>query len=145
MMKLCSAREYCKSDIYRKIEIIADPGVDIDEIIERLCKDKFLSEERYAEAFVKDKTMIQGWGEAKIRYTLRKKGLEERCIEEALQSLDQETMLAKMSVVLENKYKTLKGSDDEKFAKLYRFAVGRGFSYDKIKLIYDRIRSNKRD
>ncbi|MBQ7222330.1 MAG: RecX family transcriptional regulator [Bacteroidales bacterium] len=145
MRKLCSAREYCKSDIRKKIAAIADDEVDGEEIIESLIKDKYLDETRYAKAFVNDKALLQGWGETKIRYALGAKKIDREIIGEALGTLDGEAVLDKMSSVLKNKYRTIKGTEEEKFAKLYRFAAGRGYSYENIKKIYDIIRTDKRD
>ena len=145
MRKLCSAREYCVSDIRKKILAVADEGVDAAGIIDSLIKEKYLDEFRYARAFVNDKAILQGWGEKKIRYALKAKKVENEAISSALSGLDSDAALDKMSSVLNNKYKALKGTEEEKFAKLYRFAVGRGYSYDNIKKVYDNIRSTKRD
>ena len=84
MMVLCSKREYCESDIRKKLSQAmakddgeSDIASDIraaDEIIIALKKDRFLDDRRYAEAFARDKSSISGWGKVKIRHALAAKG-----------------------------------------------------------------------
>lgn len=144
MRRICSLKEYCKSDIQKKVMALSDSDVLCEEIITTLCEEKFLDEIRYTKAYIRDKVLLDGWGERKIIYQLRSKGIDNQCIIEALNSISFDEIIGKLEVILGNKYKSLKGTEEEKFAKIYRFAVGKGFTYDQIKIAYDNIRTNKR-
>lgn len=129
MMALCSRREYCKSDIAAKIAALSD-SVDADSMIGRLCEERFIDESRYAEAFVRDKSRLQGWGEMKIRYALQRKGLDKATIAEALEQLDGTEQMERLAKLMKAKAQSLKTSTpEEKRTKLMRFAVSRGFTY----------------
>ena len=141
MAKLCSAREYCRSEIARKIEALkGESAIDTQAIISQLCKDKYIDENRYAAAFARDKSALQGWGEQKIRYALAAKGLADSAIAYGLEQVEPEKALRKMESVLAAKYRTLKGDERERFQKLVKFGAGRGYSYNQIKAFYDNIR-----
>lgn len=138
-------REYCKSDILRKIAAAADENIDAQEIISQLCSEKYLDEKRYASAFARDKSALQGWGIQKIRAALQAKRVEKEAIEYGLQQIEPEKASKKLRSVLEAKFKTLKGEPQKKKESLLRFGLGRGYSYGEILSIYDSITSNKND
>lgn len=129
MMALCSRREYCKSDIAAKIVALSD-SVDADAVVKKLCEERFIDENRYAAAFVRDKSRLKGWGEMKIRYALQRKGLDSDTIAEAMGEIDGEQQKERLAKLLKAKAQTLKsGTPEEKRAKLLRFAISRGFTY----------------
>ncbi|MDD2595216.1 MAG: regulatory protein RecX [Bacteroidales bacterium] len=142
MRALCSKGEKCRSDIFKKIE-----SYNIDspqELVDILCRENFIDDRRYAAAFARDKSSLQGWGEMKIRLALRRKGIEDTTIEEALDGIDCEQSQKKLVSILKAKYKLLEREKDQdvRNAKLFRFAMGRGYKYEQIKKAYDIIRSN---
>ena len=140
MAKICSVREYCKSEIARKVERLkGDDAIDTQAIISQLCKDKYIDENRYAAAFARDKSALQGWGEQKIRYALVAKGLTDSAIAFGLEQVEPQKAQKKMESVLAAKYRALKGGEREKFLKLVKFGAGRGYSYNQIKAFYDNI------
>jgi len=80
----CSRQERCVYDVECKLEAW---NVDPDEfgaIIERLKKEKFIDEERYATFFVRDKFRFNGWGKVKIRWALKKKNVDPAAVAKAL-------------------------------------------------------------
>lgn len=143
MMKQCSMREYCISDISRKLACVEGllPG-DRDEILTRLVEDGFLDENRYACAFARDKSSLNGWGSLKIKLALQRKGIPARVIESALLQVDTAKAQDKLSSLLLSKIKSLSGETDPMAvrAKVFRYAMGRGYSYQDIIEVYDNIR-----
>ena len=138
MAKLCSAREYCRSEIARKIEALkGEDAIDTQAIISQLCEDKYIDESRYAAFFARDKSALAGWGGQKIRYALAAKGIDREVIDSALEQIDVAKAQKKMESVLAAKLRTLKGERQEVFAKLVKFGAGRGYSYNQIKAFYD--------
>jgi regulatory protein len=129
MMALCSRREYCKSDIAAKIVALSE-DVDAGAMIEKLCAERFIDENRYASAFVRDKSRLAGWGEMKIRYALQRKGLDKETIAEAMGQIDEDQQLERLTKLMDAKARALKtATAEEKRAKLIRFATSKGFTY----------------
>ena len=129
---LCSRREYCVADVLKK----AADGLEGDraaaqEVVHILVKEKYVDDLRYASAFARDKSAIQGWGEVKIRYMLSAKGVPRDLIDKALEEIDQDKADSRLEKLLQNKLKSLK-DDPQVRLKLLRFALGRGYSYDEV-------------
>lgn len=137
MMRLCSASEHCSGDIAAKLERTGTPFAK--EILDYLCRESYIDDARYARAFARDKSSLQGWGSAKIRVALHRKGIPEDLIEAAIGGVDAEAAQKKLVTVLESKLRSLENEKDprKRMEKLYRFALSRGYSYEQIKATYD--------
>lgn len=131
---LCVKLEHCESDIRLKLRQWSITPDDADDIIQQLKKHKFIDEQRYARAFVREKSKFNKWGEIKIKHALYAKGIDEETINEALEeNINKEDEAEHLATLLRNKRKSIK--DDDKLAvrvKLIRFAAGRGYSMDQI-------------
>lgn len=54
MRRLCSRREYCRTDIFRKVMTALDGDRDAAEkVVDRLEEEKYVDDARYAEAFAR--------------------------------------------------------------------------------------------
>lgn len=129
---LCSQREYCVSDIRSK----ATAGLDGDQaaadaVIASLIADKYIDDLRYASAFARDKSSIQGWGCAKIRYMLHSKGIASDVVEEALEEIDGNKAAERLYRLLEVKFRSLK-DDPQCRMKMLRYGLGRGYGYEEV-------------
>ena len=140
MMRLCAGRECCRSDIRRKLAAL--PAADAQEILDTLCREGYLDDTRYARAFARDKSALQGWGSLKIKLALQRKGIDAAVIGAALEEIDGKAAGARMEQVLRAKWKALAREEDpdRKAAKFYRYALGRGYGYEETKRIYDYLR-----
>ena len=129
---LCSRREYCYADVLKKAKDALDGDAQAaKEVADVLVEDKYVDDLRYASAFARDKSAIQGWGEVKIRYMLSAKGVSRDVIDKALEEIDQDKADSRLEKLLQNKLKSLK-DDPQCRLKLLRFALGRGYSYDEV-------------
>lgn len=127
---LCSRREYCVEDVRQKALKALDGDADsAAEVVNTLVKEKYVDDLRYASAFARDKSSIQGWGEVKIRYMLSAKKISRDVIDQALSEIDPDRASSKLFKLLETKYKSLR-EDPQCRLKLLRFALSRGYSYD---------------
>ncbi|GHU72966.1 hypothetical protein FACS189413_16800 [Bacteroidia bacterium] len=132
----CSRTEHCSFDLRQKMTNWEINPSDQEKIIQRLQKEGFLSNERFCNAFVKDKSRFNKWGSRKIRYELMKKQIPQNLIQEALQLIDSQESTEQLKQLLEQKRKTVKGANDYEInQKLIRFAVGRGFDVEAISRI----------
>lgn len=130
---LCASAEYCEYDLRKKMERWELPEGAEDAIIQQLVKERFLDEERYAKAFVRDKFRYNKWGRIRISMELKKKRISEHVIEDALEEIPSDDNLDTLKALIESKKKSVKGkSDYEIKCKLIRFALSRGFTMDDI-------------
>jgi regulatory protein len=128
----CSRREYCVCDVRQKALKALDGDAEAAEtVVETLLKEKYVDDLRYASAFARDKSSIQGWGEVKIRYMLSAKKISRDVIDQALADIDQSRASSRLEKLLETKYKSLR-DDPQCRLKLLRYALGRGYGYDEV-------------
>lgn len=129
---LCSRREYCVADVLKKAgDALEGNRSAAQEVVDVLVKEKYVDDLRYASAYARDKSSIQGWGAVKIRYMLTAKGVPRDVIDYALQEIDQDKADDRLEKLLQNKLKSLR-DDPQCRLKLLRFALGRGYGYDEI-------------
>ena len=132
MRNLCSRREYCRSDIMKKVVSALDGDREkAEKVMEILVAEKYIDEFRYASAFARDKSAISGWGETKIRYMLSSKGVPREIIDKALEEIDESKAMTRLEKLMENKYRSLK-DDPQCRLKMLRFGLGRGYGYDEV-------------
>lgn len=139
MMALCSRREYCRKDILKKVMTALDgDAAKAEEVVGKLVEERYVDDRRYATAFARDKASIAGWGAAKIRYMLAAKGVDREIIASALEEVDVSRADARLEKLMENKARSLK-DDPQRRIKLLRFGVGRGYAYEEVSSMIDRI------
>lgn len=130
---LCARGEYCISDMRRKMRSWEMPEGADNEVIARLLKERFVDENRYACAFVRDKFRHNRWGWMKIETALRRKGIKAPDIESAKDELNADDAIDTLRKLLETKRRNITGKNDYDIqSKLMRFALSRGFSYEQI-------------
>ena len=135
MEAYCAQAEHCRSEVTDKLVRKGMPHDMADRIADRLEQDKFIDERRYSRAFIQDKFRFAKWGKLKIDLALRQKRIEPAIYRPLLAEIDTEEYLAALKALLESKKKSIHNTDGfECRAKLTRFALGRGFSADDIRL-----------
>lgn len=132
LQKLCSKAEYCSADIYNKaLKDLEEDAEAAAEIVASLLEDRYVDDARYAAAFAREKSSIQGWGPIKIRYQLRMKRIPEPVITAALEELDSAMADARLVKLLQAKARTLEGDPQIKL-KLLKFGLSRGYDYSVV-------------
>jgi regulatory protein len=130
---LCSRQEQCTSRIRRKLKEWNVEEVDAENIIRKLQKEKYIDEQRFATFFANDKFRFNGWGKVRIAFLLRQEEIGDQVIRDALDQIDDESYFQACLDILSGKSASLKESNQlARKAKLFRFAVGRGFESDLI-------------
>ena len=139
LRNLCSRREYCRSDIMKKALTSLDGDkAAAEKIVETLVNEKFIDELRYSSAFARDKSSLAGWGETKIRYMLSSRGVPREVICQALEEIDEGKASDRLEKLMANKLKNLK-DDPQCRLKMLRFALGRGYDYETVSSLLDRM------
>lgn len=143
MRGLCSRREYCRQDIMKKLlTALGGDREQAGKILDKLVEERYVDDLRYASAFARDKSSIAGWGDTKIRYMLSAKGISREVIAEALQEVDESKASDRMEKLLLNKVRSLK-DDPQRRLKLLRYSLGRGYQYDEVVEVIDRLLNEK--
>ncbi|MCF0175882.1 MAG: RecX family transcriptional regulator, partial [Bacteroidales bacterium] len=76
LRRSCSRREYCTSDVRKKALAGMEGDVHAaEEIVASLLEDRYVDDLRYATAYAREKSAVNGWGEVKIRHMLSAKGI----------------------------------------------------------------------
>ena len=139
LQRQCARMEYCVSDIHRKALKAAEGDADAaDRIVAALVADRFVDDRRYAAAFAREKSGLSGWGPVKIRSALLARQIPREVIAEALGEIDPDRASARLEKVLETKWKAL-ADDPQGRLKLIRFALSRGYDYEPVKPLIERI------
>lgn len=129
---LCSRGEQAESDLRDKLRRWQVAPAEAEDIIRRLKDEKFLSDERYAHAFVRDKVRFNGWGRIKIAHALRQKHIDSQWIEQALaDEVDEAAYHDTLLHLMQGKLRSVSGREPQAArAALLRFAASRGFESD---------------
>ncbi len=137
---ICSRAEHCKEDMRRKM-IRWEIAEDIqDRVLEYLVREHYIDEERYARSFIRAKKEYNRWGIKKIEQALYIKRIPKDIYEPILKEFCNNDFNDILKSLLQNKKRSVKASDDyEMRNKLIRFAMQRGFTYDQISEVIDKI------
>ena len=112
---LCAQAEHCQHEMLEKMRRWELPEEEQARVMQRLVSERYVDDERYARAFVKDKVRYNKWGE-----------------------VDDEEYLDVLRPLLKQKRRSTKAASDyELNQKLVRFALSRGFTYDIIRQCLD--------
>ena len=135
---LCAQAEHCEQEMRDKLKRWDIDESAQDRIIQRLIRERYIDNERYARAFVKDKIRYNKWGRRKVQQALWLKRIDKDIQQRVLDEIDDQEYLNVLRPLLRQKRKTIKAdSDYELNRKLVRFALGRGFTFDIIRQCLD--------
>ena len=133
LMRLCARAERSEEDARRLMTRWGVAPADRERVLERLRRDRFIDDARYAEAFVRDKIRLSGWGARKIRTSLRLKGIAAAIIDEALARLDPANQSERLRTQLEKKLRLTRYKDTYDLkTKLIRYGLSLGYDYEAV-------------
>ena len=129
----CSLAERCISEVRTKLRQWGLSPEKEEDVLQYLQEEKYIDEQRYCIAFVRDKYRFNQWGRVKITQALRLKRVPNVYISQAMEEIDAEEYLDSLMEQLRCKYTSVKARNDyERNGKLIRFAMGRGYEMDDI-------------
>lgn len=138
LASLCANAEHCQHEMLEKMKKWELSEEAQARIMAKLIKGRYIDDERYARAFVKDKIRYNKWGRRKIQQALWMKRIDKDIQQSVLDDVDDEEYLSVLKPLLKQKRKGIKaGNDYELNQKLVRFALGRGFTFDIIRQCLD--------
>ena len=126
LMRLCARAERSEEDARRP--------ADREQVLERLRRDRFIDDARYAEAFVHEKINLSGWGARKIADALHRKRIARETIERALAALDAGTARERLADLLRRKVRTTRAATPYELKnKLIRYGLAQGYDYEAVR------------
>ena len=135
---LCAQAEHCQHEMLEKMRKWELSEAVQARVMARLVKERYVDDERYARAFVKDKIRYNKWGRRKVQQALWLKHIDNDIQQTVLDEISDEEYLKVLKPLLKQKSKSIKAeSDYERNQKLVRFALGRGFTFDIIRQCLD--------
>jgi len=133
LMRLCARAEKCEGDARRLMRGWGLGEREAAAVLERLVRDRFIDDRRYAGLFVREKQHLSGWGPYKIRQALQRKEIDRATIEEALAALEPAAQRPRLEELLRRKARTVKAATPyELRTKLIRYGLSLGYSYETV-------------
>lgn len=131
---LCAQAEHCEQEMRDKMKRWELDETVQNRVINRLTEERYIDNERYARAFVKDKIRYNKWGRRKVQQALWMKRIDTDIQQRVLDEIDEKVYLDVLRPLLKQKRKSIKAENDyELNQKLVRFALSRGFTFDIIR------------
>lgn len=131
---LCAQAEHCEQEMRDKMKRWELDETVQNRVIDRLTEERYIDNERYARAFVKDKIRYNKWGRRKVQQALWMKRIDTDIQQRVLDEIDEKEYLDVLRPLLKQKRKSIKAENDyELYQKLVRFALSRGFTFDIIR------------
>lgn len=143
LQRLCARAERSSGDALRLMATWEVPYDRRQEVLQKLLQDRFIDDKRYAEAFVREKTSLNTWGEYKIRTALRRKGIAEATINAALQQINPESNAERLTLRLERKVRSVKYDTPYQLkTKLLRYGLSLGFPMEQVMQSVEQVMKN---
>lgn len=112
---------------YLKRKNVSDE--DIDYIVEKLTKEKFLDDNLFCECFIKDKLKFTTMGEYKIIYELKKHNISPKIIASNQHLITEDILIEKIDKIITKQLNSSKKQDKQKLRnKLYNHLINAGYT-----------------
>lgn len=147
--RFCSYRERSEKETGLKLKSLNVPPSKIKAILNLLIEEGFLSEERFARAYVRGKWRVNRWGRIRIRFELKAKGIPEKLINSALLEIDEDTYREMLGAIIRKKSGEVRHKGEEKNISkkslnirdnIFNFALGKGYETDLVNEILNELK-----
>jgi regulatory protein len=136
-VRFLAARPRSITEIRRRLAKKDIEEAVVEEVIDRLMTLNYVDDLEFARFWVRNREDFNPRGPMALRYELRQKGLADSIIDQVLAELDPEDSAYRAA---QKKFRSLRGKEpDEQRTKVGAFLNRRGFSYDVVRTVLDRI------
>lgn len=105
----------------------------IEEVIDKLIDYKYLDDDRFTKAFIKDKLNFTNWGDYKIKNELKRLGVNEEIIYNNMTSIDDNIYYERINKIIDKDLSTNKKYSGIKLKnKIYNHLLTLGYSKEKV-------------
>jgi regulatory protein len=132
-----SYRARSENEIRKNLSKHEIPDAVIEETIERLRREGFADDKKFASAWVENRSTFRPRGRRALALELRQKGIDDLTIESALEGIDDEALAYEAGQKKARKLRVQEWTEFRK--KMSEFLARRGFSYSDIAPIVKRL------
>ncbi len=130
----CDRQERAHSEVRAKLFSWGVHGSEVEQLLTELISENYLNEGRFATAFARGRFRIKNWGWIKIVSHLKAKGVSDASIRLAKQEIEPAQFQESIDQLIERKSNFIKSANGaDRYNKLLRFGVSKGYSYDEVK------------
>lgn len=105
----------------------------IEEVIDKLIDYKYLDDDRFTKAFIKDKLNFTNWGDYKIKNELKRLGVSEEIIYNNISNIDDNIYYERINKIIDKDISTNKKYGGIKLKnKIYNHLLTLGYSKEKV-------------
>ncbi len=143
---LCSQAEHCSYEMTEKMRKWQISDEAQARIMQHLVEERYIDDERFCRYFVKDKIRYNKWGRRKVEQALWAKHIDSDISKAILNEVDDEEYINILRPMIKSRRKQMKDmSEYEANARLMRWAIGRGFTFDIIRQCIDGVEEMEDD
>ena len=132
VMKFCSYQERSRLEVRRKMAALKMPPAEAERLLVDLVEMNFVSDERFAESFIRGKMNIKRWGKVKMRVELHQRGISDEIINQNFDEIDDEQYFANLRYLVE---KWSRENPQGEKVKLIKFLLSKGYEMGDINAI----------
>ncbi|MDD6582091.1 MAG: regulatory protein RecX [Bacteroidales bacterium] len=132
VMKFCSYQERSRLEVRRKMAALKMPPAEAERLLADLVEMNFVSDERFAESFIRGKMNIKRWGKVKMRVELHQRGISDEIINQKFDEIDDEQYFANLRYLVE---KWSRENPQGEKVKLIKFLLSKGYEMGDINAI----------
>jgi regulatory protein len=131
-MSFCAYQERSRKEVRDKLYSFGlEDDDEVESLLDKLTKDNFLNEERFAKAFAGGKFRMKKWGRHKIRMELKAHGLPPELVRKGLEEIDPDDYESTLRDLAEKKNAQEREADPlVRKQKLLRYLLGKGYEQD---------------
>lgn len=105
----------------------------IEEVIDKLIDYKYLDDDRFTKAFIKDKLNFTNWGDYKIKNELKRLGVSEEIIYNNISNIDDNIFYERINKIIDKDISINKKYSGIKLKnKIYNHLLTLGYSKEKV-------------
>ena len=134
-MRWLARRDYARQEMARRLESRGLMSERVASVLDQLERDNLLSDERFAEAFVRSR-ISRGQGPFRIRNEMRERGVSDELISIAMEEQEQD-WVALAAEAKRKRFGAGRPADIRERARQTRFLNYRGFEAEQIRRALD--------
>lgn len=142
-VRFISQRPRSTAEVQRKLREKQFDDLTIERVITRLTELELLNDENFANYWREQRETFKPRGQVALRQELLQKGVGREQIDDALQNLDEEEAAYRAIASKIGRWQTL--PPQEQFQKMAAFLQRRGFRYDTIRAVANRLQAEQPD
>ena len=130
----CRYQQRCESEIKDKLFELGINKKDHDALVNELVKENCVSDDRFAQAFVRGRFKLKQWGRRKIQKGLKEKRVSDEIALKALDQINKKEYLAVLNKLAKERHASLKNEQYlVRKKKTMDYLMQKGYEVDLIK------------